>query len=99
MSDAKSKREEQAFLKVTASDGTIHLLPYGHLLHVVLERDPDQTERLGIQGAISTVEIKGKELDKLLAGIQSLTLKSISQEDASGAKIGKIEVSIRDAGK
>lgn len=97
MSDAKSKKEEQAFLKVTASDGTIHLLPYGHLLHVFLANDPTGKEQLILRGAISAVMITGTGLSKLLEEIQSLTLKHIHTEKSAGACIAQIEVTIRES--
>ena len=94
MSSTSSKKQEQAFLKVTDSEGTIHLLPYGHILHVALERNPTEgNEYLSIRGAISVVGITGRDLSKLLPGIQDLTLGRIS----GGDSIDNIEVSIRES--
>ena len=87
---------QQAFLRVVASDGHTHLLPYGHLIHVefIGGGTPDGIKQgIAMRFAVHSVLIDGSGLEKILEKIQNMTLAELSTRGS--ANVTKIEVNER----
>ena len=95
-SDSK-KEVQQTFLNVVTSDGAVHLLPYGHLVHVQFtETNKDGISHLiEMRFAIHTVYIEGSGLHGLLDKIQNMTLVSVAK-GAKGEKGNVTKVRVID---
>lgn len=86
---------DKACIQIEASDGSVHLLPYGHFLHAVHKTSGAGTdgikETLAMRFAVHTVIVEGNGLSGYLERIQDLKLSKLSRS-ATGANITSIEV-------
>jgi len=85
---------QQAFLRVVASNGHTHLLPYGHLIHVEFTENNDDgiEHRIAMRFAVHSVLIDGSGLENILKKIQNMTLAEIKSTTSGTQIITNIEV-------